>query len=184
MKFCPVANFFFFVVIFKGNSKSGNSKLAVTFKFLLKDLYNKIDRLAVKRKQIEAPLKLKTFRDWHIVQLPVSLLTVHNGCALILNTFQYGFMYGNWRSGNHGLIRNVTRKLAILLFYKKLIRMWPFAVVVLFLHVDVVVLVCRAQNYEGKMCRSLVKRWARTKCIDVTVWFIAQRCILALFYII
>lgn len=169
----------FYFVVFKGNSN-----LAITFKFLLKDLYNKIDRQAAKRKQIKAPLKLKTFRDWHIVQLPVSLLTVNNGRALILNTFQYGFMYGNWRSGNHGLIQNVTRELAILLFYKNLIRMWPFAVVVLFLHVDVGVLVCRAQNCEGKMCRSLVKQWAHTKRIDVTVWFTAQWYILALFCII
>jgi len=115
MRLCPVANIF--LVVFKENSKLGNCKLPITFKFLLKDLCNKIDRQAVKRKQIKAPLKLKTFRDWHIVQLAVSLLTVNNGCALILNTFQYGFMYGNWRSGNHGLIRNVTRKLAILLFY-------------------------------------------------------------------
>jgi hypothetical protein len=62
MKFCPVANIFFFVVL-EGNSKLGNSKLAITFKLLLKDLYNKIDRQAAKRKQIEAPLKLKTLRD-------------------------------------------------------------------------------------------------------------------------
>jgi len=40
-----------------------NSKLATTFKFLLKDLYNKIDRQAAKRKQIKAALKQKTFRD-------------------------------------------------------------------------------------------------------------------------